>query len=112
LADLTIQVEIGQRPPIPRFAFPDNGGFVAACAADVPIDAVDARVQRAADEPFRMRRLPVQHLRPGREPIELGGEFGPEAFGVAIGARVHRLVAHVGRRTNMRRGWKNPIFLQ
>ena len=84
LADLAIQIEVGQRAAVARLAFPDDRGLVPARPARVAIDAVDARVQRAADEPLRMRRLPVEHLRPRREPLQLRGESGPERLRIAL----------------------------
>ena len=91
LTDLAIQVEVGQRPPIARLTFPDDRRLVAPRSSDVTIDAIDARVERAADEPFRMRRLPLEHLRPLREPLQLVGEACPERLGIALGARVDAL---------------------
>ena len=62
-------------------------------AAHVAVDAVDAGVERAADEPLRVRRLPVEHLRPRREPLELRAKPAQKRFGVALGARVDLRVA-------------------
>ena len=59
-ADLTIEIPVGQRPPIARLAFPDKCGFVAPSCADVPIEAVDADIELAAGEPLRVRRMPLE----------------------------------------------------
>ena len=98
LADLPVEVEVGQRSAIARLAFPDERRLVAPRATDVAIDAVDAGVQRAADEPFRVRWLPLEHARPRRGPLELRREGRPEGLGIALGACVDVLVAHVGLR--------------
>ena len=98
LADLAIEIEVGQRPAVARLAFPDERRLVPARSARVAIDAVDAGVQRAADEPLRVRRLPVEHARPRREPLELRAKPAQKAFGIPLGARVDVLVAHVGLR--------------
>src|SRR5688572_31628978 len=74
LADLTVQIEVRQRPPIARLALPDDRCLVAPRAANMAIDTVDTRVQRSADEPLRMRRVPLEHARPRRGPLELRGE--------------------------------------
>ena len=56
--------------------------------ADVPVDAVDRRVELAADEPLRVRRLPVEHALPGRDPLERRRLLGPVGFGIGGGAVV------------------------
>ena len=52
LADLAMEIEVGQRAAIAGLAFPDERGLVAARRADVAIEAVDADVELAADEPL------------------------------------------------------------
>ena len=45
-----------------------------------------AALSCAADEPLaRTAGCPVEHLRPGREPVERPGLLGPEPFGVVLG---------------------------
>ena len=80
LADLAVEIEVGQRAAVARLAFPDDRGLVAPRAAHVAVDAVDAGVERAADEPLRVRRLPLEHLRPGREPLELARRSRPRSL--------------------------------
>ena len=87
LADLPIQVEVGQRAPIARLAFPDDRRLVPPRPADVAVDAVDAGVERAADEPLRVRRLPVEHLRPRRRPLELRAQSPPRTLRDRASAR-------------------------
>jgi hypothetical protein len=91
-----MQIEIGQRPAIARFAFPDQRRLVAARSAQVAIEAVDARVDRAADEPLRVWRLPVEHRVPTPGPFQLRGKSRPERFRIAFGFGVQRLVARHG----------------
>src|SRR5207237_10204023 len=75
-------IPLRYRSSIARLTFPDDRGLVAAFAADVTVDAVDARIERACDEPFRVRRLPLEDARPGLDPLELAREPGPEFFRV------------------------------
>ena len=96
LTDLTIQIEVGQRAAIARFTFPDNRGLVPSRSADVTIDAVDAHIQRAPDKPLRVGWVPIEDLRPFRKPLQFVGKTGPETLWIAIGSRVHVLVAQVG----------------
>src|ERR1700759_2108293 len=70
LADLTVEIEVGQRPAIARLTFPDEGGFVAARTLQMTVETVGAGVDPAADKPLRMRRLPVEHTIPGTGPFE------------------------------------------
>src|SRR5204863_5206468 len=48
----------------------------------LPIEAVVREVGRPADEPFRVWRIPFQHLVPALEPMQLSGRIAPEFFGV------------------------------
>ena len=52
------------------------------------VETVDAGVDRAADEPLRVRRLPVEHAVPGTRPLELAGKSRPERFRIAFGVGV------------------------
>src|SRR5688572_28861846 len=88
-ADLTIEVEIGERAAIAWFAFPNDRGLVAASRAHVTIDAISRHVDLSSDEPFRMRRIaPVEHPGPLANPLELGCKSRPEAFRITLGFRV------------------------
>src|SRR4030095_4780947 len=109
---LPVQIEVGQRAPIAWFTFPDDGGLVAPRSSDVPIDAVDARIQGATDEPLRVRRVPVEDLRPLRKPVELLGEASPERLRVAIGASVDILVTHVRLRLKPLRRRERTVLLK
>ena len=86
--------------------------LVAPRAAGVAIDAVDARVQLSVAEPARVRRIPLEHLRERALPLELAGEAGPEAFGVARGLVVDRCVAHDGGGREGRRRIEVAVFAQ
>ena len=86
--DLAVEVPVGQRPPVARLALPDEGGLVAARGTDVPIEAVGADIELAADEPLRVGRLPLENLVPGPHPLQLAGEAGPEALEVRLRALV------------------------
>src|SRR5262249_59446292 len=94
-ADLTVQVPVGQRPAIARLAFPDDRRLVAARRARVPVEAIRAGVQLPTDEPLRVRRLPLQHLAPRTNPVQLAREGGPESLRVASSLVVDRRVADV-----------------
>ena len=89
-ARLAQELLIGQGAGLPRLPFPDERRLVPPGTRDVPIEAVDRRVQLAADEPPGERRLPVEHPIPGTRPFELVGKAGPERFRIALGgAREH-----------------------
>src|SRR3977135_1391491 len=107
-----MEVEVGERPPIARLALPDDRGFVAACAPHVTIHAVDAGVQLSADEPLRMRRLPVEDGRPGTRPLELTGQARPERLGISLRIRIDALVG-CDRLCLKRLGWrKRAAFVE
>ncbi len=73
LADFAMQVVVGQGAPIAGLAFPHDRRLVAASGAEMAIETVDRRVDRPADEPLRVWRIPVEHLGPRRGPLELAG---------------------------------------
>ena len=110
--DLAKELEVGQRSAIAGLALPDDRGLVAARAAHVPIEAVHGDVQLAADEPLRMRRLPVEHRVPRPRPLQFAREFCPEAFGIAGGIGVNLLVAHAGLIAERLRGWEAAVFVE
>jgi hypothetical protein len=105
LRDLDVQLPVGERAAVARLAFPDQGRLVARGRPDVPVNAVDGDVQLAAGEPLRVRRLPLQHVLPRLEPLELGGAIGPVSFVIrgsgienGVGADVRAPAELCGRR--------------
>ncbi len=112
LTDLPVEIEVRQRPAVTRLAFPDERRLVTPCASRVTIDAIDARVDRAADKPFRVRRLPLEDFRPRSEPLELGRKRGPEGFRIFFGACVHAFVVNVGVGAKLLRGREGAILLK
>ena len=110
--NFAIEIVVGQRSTIAGLAFPDDRRLVAASAPNVPVDAVDRDVQLSADEPFRVRRLPVEDLVPRPRPFELAGELGPEAFRIAFGLGVDRFVAGVRLRRECRRRLESTVFFE
>src|SRR5207249_2352452 len=81
-----------------RLAFPEVGDLVFQPAVDVPVDAVVADVERAADVPLGVGRLPLVELVPGLEKGDPPGLFGPELLefpAVDLGPGV-RLPAELG----------------
>ena len=48
------------------------------------IEAVDAHVQLAADEPLRVRRIPLEHAVPMPRPLELFREVRSNVTKVAV----------------------------
>src|SRR5207249_4387541 len=78
-----VEIPVGQRPPVTWLALPDERRLVPPRGLDVAIDAVHRDVDLAADEPLRVRRLPLENLAPLLEPVELFCLRGPEGFRVA-----------------------------
>ena len=109
---LAIEFEVGQRAAIAGLAFPDEGGLVAPRTADMAVETVDARVDASADEPFRVRRLPVEHRIPRAGPFELRREPRPKAFRIALRLVVDPLVVDDRLRAECRRRRKRAVFAQ
>ena len=61
--DVALQVGVGdRRASSPGLALPVVGDAVAEPGLDVAVDAVVGDVQRAAEEPLRVRQLPLGEL--------------------------------------------------
>src|ERR1700752_3486989 len=60
------------------------------------VETVVRDVERASGEPASERQLPLEHLVPGREPVQGSRLLGPEGFGVGHRLFVYRVVRVVG----------------
>ena len=107
-----MEIEVRQRAPIARLTLPDDSRLVTPGPTDVAIHTINTGVQRSADEPFRMGRVPLENLRPFREPLQFAGKARPVRLGVAFGPSVDIFVTHVGLRSKCRRRCKGAVFLQ
>ena len=94
--DFALEHAVGEHARIAGFAFPDDGGFVAALGMRVAIDAVVRDVQLAAGEPFGPRSIPLEHIFPRLKPVEALRLGGPEGLGITRGAFVNFGVCRVG----------------
>ena len=70
LRHLALQVLIAEHAAVAGLALPDQRGLVLVRPLAMAVDAVVRGVELAADEPLGERRLPVEHLLPGLEPVE------------------------------------------
>ena len=77
-ANFTMQLLIGKRTFIARFAFPDNCCLVSVRPSQMPIQAIFRDVEFASDEPLRERRFPFEHLIPSCAPDQLTRFARPE----------------------------------
>ena len=85
LRDLVLELGVGDvAAVVGRLADPVDRDLVAAAGLDVAVDAVVRRVELAADEPLRERRVrPVEHLVPLLvSQVEPLGLLGPERLTV------------------------------
>jgi len=67
-----------------RLALPVEGNLVAAAGLDVPVDAVVADVELAAQVPAGVGRLPAVQPCPGLRPVEAGRLGGPQLLEAAL----------------------------
>jgi hypothetical protein len=112
LVDGDVEVPVGQRAAVAGLALEHERGLVAPRRADVPVEAVDRRVDLAADEPLRVRWLPVEHALPGDDPLERGGLLGPVALEIGVGASVDVWIVRLRCRTEGRRGLELPVLVE
>ena len=78
---------------VSRFAFPEQGGVFAAAALNLQVEAVEADIGLAADEPFCKGQVPLQNAVPLLEEVEVGSDFGPIAVGIGERTVVQLVVA-------------------
>ncbi len=111
LADLVLELGVGDVAGVVLgLADPVQGDLVAVAVLDVPVDAVVRRVDRAADEPLRERRVvPVEDPVPLLAPVEALGLLGPEALAVGVRAFVGVLL-DVGVRREVGRGLEATLL--
>ena len=112
LADLAVEIEIGQRAPVAGLAFPDEGRLVAAPRAHVPIEAVRGDVDLAVGEPLRIGRVPLEHLRERLDPLELAREAGPERFGIFRRSCINTGIVDEGLGAELFRWSEAAVFFQ
>ena len=98
--DLALEVGERDRPPLALgLALPVVGDLVAEAGLDVPVDAVVADVQLAAEVPLRVRQLPLESFVNGSNQVTRSRPSRlPELLEVAlvdVGLRV-RLRGEVG----------------
>ena len=98
-----------------RFAFPQDGGLVAAALLDLPIEAIECDIGFGTGEPFGVGRFPIEHLVPRLEPTQFAGNSRPEFFRLIDGLAIERVVFR--SRLDPRPGgktfgrWKLTVFL-
>jgi hypothetical protein len=63
-----MQLLIGKRAFVARFAFPNDCRLVATRPVEMPVQTIFRNVEFAADKPLRERRLPFKNLFPWSAP--------------------------------------------
>ena len=97
LVDVGVQLPVGDAPDLAwRLSLPDQRHAAAPAGADMPVEAIHRCVELAAQEPFRVRWLPLQHAIPRPAPFQLLRPVRPITFRVLPGAVVRHGVPHVG----------------
>src|SRR5207247_5041489 len=108
---LVEQVLVGDRSRVARLALPVVGDLRPAARLDVAIQAVLRDVQLAADEPLRVRRLPLEHLRERLPPEQGLRLLRPETLEIALRALVDARVLHVRLRRERGRRREAAVLL-
>ena len=88
-ADFAMQLLIGERALVARFAFPNYCGLVPTRPSEVAVQTIFRNVEFAAHEPFRKRRLPFDNLFPRRAPDQLLRFARPELGRLPDGLSIH-----------------------
>ena len=77
-ANFVMQLLVGKRTSVTRFAFPDNCRLVPARTSQMAIQTIFRDVEFAADEPLRKGRFPFQDPFPFGAPDQLARFSSPE----------------------------------
>ena len=87
---------IGDRTDISRFTFENKCGLVLAGGTEVTVEAVFGNVEFAADEPLRVRWLPIEDFLEWLAPDELlAGLSAPEFFWGVDRLRIQPLIGGI-----------------
>ena len=89
---LDVQLRIAQTTHLARLALPDQSRLLRPRTQRMAVHAVIAQVGFAAHKPPCPGLLPVEHLRPRLEPMQIAGNLCPEAFGIGNRTAVKSLV--------------------
>ena len=108
LARLGQELGVGDRPLVARLALPVVGDLVSQPVGHVAVEAVDADVQLAADEPLGERRLPLERCCHGSIQSIAAPLLGPELLEALVAGRplVDGRVVGNGRGRELRGGGK------
>src|SRR5690606_11742586 len=98
LPDLAVELLVGEGAGVAGLPLPEEGRLRALRAVEVTVQAIVGGVQLPADEPFRLRGVPLQDAVPGAEPVELPRPPLPEPLRVLLRPAVDLLVPHEGLR--------------
>ncbi len=114
-ADVEVQLLVGDGANVARLALENDRRLVLARRAKVPVEAVFGDVQRAPDEPLRVRRLPLEDLLERLAPDEmLVGHALPEGFWSIDRLGMELLVsshtAKVGLALKLSSWFEHPFF--
>src|SRR5207302_7400252 len=93
----------GDGARVPGLALPVVCDLRPPPGLHVPVEAVLRDVQLAAEEPLRVRRLPLEDLAEGLTPLQRLRLLCPEPLEVAVGPLVDLGVADVGLRRELGR---------
>ena len=113
---LRVQLAVGDPPHLARLALPQQRRLLPPRAQRVPVHAVVAQVQLAANEPLRRAHLSLQDLLPRRKPLQPARRLRPESLRLLHAVPVHRLILFhaldVGASRKLRRRRKHPVLPQ
>ena len=88
-----MQFLIGDDALIARFAFPNNRDFVLAVGGEVAVQTVIRYVGLRACKPAGEGQIPIQHLRPPFEPMDImRRDLAPKFLGILLSPLVEPLV--------------------
>ena len=113
---LSVQLAVADPPHLARLALPQQRRLLPPRPQRVPVHAVVAQVQLAANEPLRRAHLPFENLLPRRKPLQPARRLRPESLRLLHAVPVHRLILFqaldVRTSRKLRRRRKHPVLPQ
>src|SRR5690606_1453341 len=112
LAYFPVQLFVREATDIPRLTLPEERLLRTPGPVQVPVQAVVGGVQPSADEPLRVRWLPLEYPIPGPEPVQLFRPPGPVALRIGLRLSVDLAARHVSLPRELPGGWEAAVLLQ
>src|SRR5215469_236610 len=91
-----MQLLVGKSSHLARLTLPNQRSLIFSCRVNVAIQAVVGEIQLSAYVPFGPGMLPLEHLVPFPEPVQLLGYTSPESVRMLDRFSIDSLIIFAG----------------